>query len=82
MSGVKSKADLVAESALSFPLTPMWLGITYVVISLLFDKDSNLLYSLMIRRFSNFLFLNDQKTESEFENMINFLFTLIDDVES
>ena len=25
--GLRSKADLVAESALSFPLTPMWLKI-------------------------------------------------------
>ncbi len=27
LSDVRSKADLAAESALSFPLTPMWLGV-------------------------------------------------------
>ena len=27
LSGLRSKADLATESALSFPLTPMWLGI-------------------------------------------------------
>ena len=30
--GLRSKADLAAESALSFPLTPMWLGIQYKII--------------------------------------------------
>ena len=49
--GVRSKADLAAESALSFPLTPMWLGIQHIIISFLFDIESNLLNSLMIRGF-------------------------------
>ena len=40
--GVRSKADLAAESVLSFPLTPMWLGIQHMIISLLFDIESNL----------------------------------------
>ena len=35
--GVRSKADLAAESALSFPLTPMWLGVQHIIISFLFD---------------------------------------------
>ena len=30
--GLRSKADLAAESALSFPLTPMWLGIQHKII--------------------------------------------------
>ena len=30
--GLKSKADLAAESTLSFPLTPMWLGIQHKII--------------------------------------------------
>ena len=62
-----------AESALSFPLTPMWLGVQHIIISFLFDIESNLFNSLMIRGFWNFLFLNDSKTESESENIINFL---------
>ena len=74
--GVRSKADLAAESALSFPLTPMWLGIQHII-SFLFDIESNLLNSLMIRGFWNFLFLNDSKTESESEN-INFLCLLFE----
>ena len=31
--GVRSKADLDAESAFSFPLSPIWLGIQHVRIS-------------------------------------------------
>ena len=34
LSGLRSKADLAAESSLSFPLTPMWLGIQHIIISL------------------------------------------------
>ena len=73
LSDVRSKADLAAESALSFPLTPMWLGAQHMIITFLFDIESNLLNSLMIRGFWNFVFLNDSKTESESENIINFL---------
>ena len=72
LSGVRSKAYLATESALSFLLTPMWFGIQHIIISLLFDIESNLLNSLMIRGFSSFLLLNDSKTESKSENMINF----------
>ena len=54
LSGVSSKADLTAKSALSFPLIPMWLGIQHIIISLLFDIESNLLNSLIIRGFSSF----------------------------
>ena len=71
LSGVRSKADLAAESALSFPLIPMWLGVQHIIYSFLFDIGSNLLNSLMIRGFwIFFLFLNDSKTESESENII------------
>ena len=73
LSGVRPRADLAAKSALSFPLTPMWLGVQHIIISFLFDIESNLLNSLMIRGFWNFLFLNDSKTERESENIINFL---------
>ena len=51
LSEVRSKADLAAESALSFPLTLIWLWIQHVIISFLFDIESNLLNSLMIRGF-------------------------------
>ena len=78
LSGVRSKADLAAESALSFPLAPMWLGVQHIIISFLFDIESNLLNSLMIRGFWIFLFLNDSKTESESENIINFLCLLFE----
>ena len=27
------KADLAAEAALSFPLTPMWLGVQHIIIT-------------------------------------------------
>ena len=64
LSGVRSKADLAAESARSFPLTSMWLGVQHIIISFLFDIESNLLNSLMISGFWNFLFLNDSKTET------------------
>ena len=73
LSGVRSKADLAAESALSIPLIPMWLGVQHIIISFLFDIESNLLNSLMIRGFWNFLFLNDSKIECESENIINFV---------
>ena len=78
LSGVRSKADLAAESAPSFPLTPICLGVQHIIISFLFDIESNLLNSLMIRRFWNFLFLNDIKTKSESENNINFLCLLFE----
>ena len=78
LSGVRSKADLAAESTLSFPLTPMWLGVQHVIISFLFDIESNLFNSLVIRGFWNFLFLIDRKTENESENIINFLCLLFE----
>ena len=78
LSGVRSKTDLAAESALSFPLIPMWLGIQHIIISFLFDIESNLLNRLMIRGFWNFLILNNSKTESESENIINFLSLLFE----
>ena len=71
LSGVKSKADLAAASALSFPLTPMWLGIQQKKISL-FDIESSLHSSLMISEFSCFLLFNYNRTESESENEMNF----------
>ena len=48
LSGVRSKTDLAAESALSFPLTPRWLGVQHIIISFLFDIESNLLNSLRL----------------------------------
>ena len=63
LSGVRSKADLAAESALSFPPTPIWLGVQRIIISFLFDIESNQLNSLMIRGFWNF-FLNVSKIVS------------------
>ena len=57
LSGGRSKVDLVAESTLSFPLTPMWFGVQLIIISFLFDIESNLLNSLMIRGFWIFYFL-------------------------
>ena len=75
---VRSQTDSAAESALSFPLTTMWLGVQHIIISFLFDTKSNLLNSSMIRGFWNFLFLYDNKTESESENIINFLCLLFE----
>ena len=72
LSRFRSKADLAAESALSL-LPPMWLRIQHIIMYLQFDIEFSLFNSLMIRGFSNFLFLNDSKTESESEYMINFL---------
>ena len=80
VGGIRPKANLAAKFALSFPLTPMWLGIQHIIISFLFHIEFNLLNSLMIRGFSNFLFLNDSKTESENDKFL--MFTLQDDVES
>ena len=70
---LRSDADLAAESALSFPLTPMWLGIQHKIIFLRLDIESSLLSSLTIYGFSSYLFSSDVNTESESENMINFL---------
>ena len=81
--GLRSKADLAAESALSFPLTPMWLGIQHKIISLWLDIESSLLSNLTINGFSSFLFSTDVFTESESENMINLLcFVPRNDIES
>ena len=68
---ITNMKDLAAASALSFPLTPMWLGIQQKRISL-FDMESSLQSSLMISGFSSFLLFNDNRTESESENIINF----------
>ena len=54
------------------------LGVQHIIISFLFDIESNLFNSLMIRGIWNFLFLNDSKTESESENIINFLCLLFE----
>ena len=51
LSGVRSKSNLAAESALSFPLTPMWLGVQHIIISFLFDIESNILCSSQIFHF-------------------------------
>ena len=51
--GLRSKADLATESALSFPLTPMWLGI-HKIIFLWLDVESSLLSNLTINGFSSF----------------------------
>ena len=50
--GSRFQADLAAESALSFPLTPMHLEIQHIIISLLFDIESSQLNSFIIRGFS------------------------------
>ena len=55
LSGVKSKADFAAVSALSFPLTPMWLGIQQKTISL-FDVECSLQRSLIRSGRSSFFF--------------------------
>ena len=52
--GVRSKADLAAKSALSFPLTPKWLRIKHIIISLRFDIESSLPKSLIMKGFSSF----------------------------
>ena len=72
-SGLRPKADLAAESTLSFPLTTMWLGIQHKIIFLWLDIESSLLSSLTINEFSSFLFFSDVKTDSESENLINLL---------
>ena len=54
LSGIRSKADFAAESTYSFPLTPMWLGIQHIIISLQLDFESSLLSGLIIREFSSF----------------------------
>ena len=46
--GVRSKADLATESALSFSLTPMWLGIQHIIISFLFDIESRFGHEILL----------------------------------
>ena len=77
-SGLRSKAYFAAESALSLPLTPMWLGIQHLIISLWLDIESSLFSSLIINGFSSILFFNDVNTESESENMIYLLYLFFD----
>ena len=66
LSGTKSRAHLAAESTLSLSLTPTWLGIQHMRISLELDMESNHFSSLKIKKYSSFLkiFFNDIKTQS------------------
>lgn len=73
LSGLRSKANFAAKSALSFSFTPMWLGIQHIIISLSLVIESSLLSNLTINGFSSRLFFTDVSTESESENMINLL---------
>ena len=57
LSVVRSKAGFAAKSTLSFPLTPMWLGIEHIIIFLWLDIESSLLNCLIIRGFSSFYYL-------------------------
>ena len=78
LSGLRSKADFAAESALSLPLTSMWLGIQHMIISLWLDIKSSLFSSLIIKGFPSILFFNDVNMESESENMIYLLYLFFD----
>ena len=51
---VGAQINLAVESALSFLLTPMWLGIQPIIISLWLDIECRLLSSLTINGFSRF----------------------------
>ena len=72
--------DLDVESALSFLLYPIWLGIQHLRISLELDIESNQLRSLIIKGFLSvfILFFNDIKTESESEEMIKYSWLLLE----
>ena len=61
---------------LSLPLTPMWLGIQHMIISLWLDIESSLFSSLVINGFLSTLFFNDANMESESENDIFAIFVL------
>ena len=61
------QAVLAAESAWSFPLIPMWLGIQHTSISLVFDRISSLFNICLVRRLSRFWFFRDVKTDRESE---------------
>ena len=78
LSGLRSKADFAAESALSLPLTPMWLGIQDMIISLWLDIEFSLFSSLIINGFSSILFFNDVNTENESENVKYLLYLFFD----
>ena len=60
-----------AESAWSFPLIPMWLGIQNSSISLVFDRISILFNSCMVRGLSRFWFFRDVRTDKESEKIMN-----------
>ena len=66
-----SQAVLAAESAWSFPLIPMWLGIQNSSISLVFDRISSLFNSCMVRGLSRFWFFRDVRTDKESEKIMN-----------
>ena len=78
LSGLISTADFAAKSALSLPLTQMWLGTQHMIISLWLDIESSLFSCLIINGFSSILFFNDVNTESESENMIYLLYLFFD----
>ena len=61
------QAVLTAESAWSFPLIPMWLGIQHCSISLVFDRISSLFNICMVRGLSRFCFFRDVRTDKESE---------------
>ena len=61
------QAVLAAESAWSFPLIPMWLGIQHSSISLAFDRNSILFNICMIKGLSRFWFFRNVSTDKESE---------------
>ena len=75
----KSRVNFATKSALSFLLTSMGLGIQHIRVSLELNLKSNLLSSLMIKGSSLFC---DIKTESEYENIIKFLWLLSEIISS
>ena len=58
------QAVLAAESAWSFPLIPMWLGIQHGTIFLVFDRISSLFNCCMVRGLSRFCFFRDDRDRS------------------
>ena len=78
LSELRSKTDFAAESGLSLPLTPIWLGIQHMIITLWLDIESSLFSSLIINGVSSILFFNVINTESESEIMVYLLYLFFD----
>ena len=75
------QAVLAAESAWSFPLIPVWLGIQHSSISLVFDRISSLFKGCMVRGLPRFWFFREFRTDKgvrkKMMNLVDYVCVII-----